>query len=225
MQDLYSDARQYISSTFGGVDMSSLSADVVRSTIEKVYEGGWSAYRADFERFMQSARETVQHLTPLQKFAKMRAKVGGSTQVFRLKLHEEVVSVEISDSLCVATVRTCKVETRRSRDRLTEIGLKRITYKKVDYTAGTQTFRVWSKPEIEQVSVPTSDDYLTWGRAWTAARVAEDTWQSENCYRPGTDTAPMDGPVRKLEISHEEAFQHETFQNPTTPPRKGARTS
>jgi hypothetical protein len=210
MSDLYDDARSYLSRHFPGVDLKDVPEDSVQACIEKLYEGGWPAYIADFERFMGRHEDMLKSVrTPLQEFARMRGLVAGSMQVFRLKLHEEVVDVSISDDLCVATIRTCKVETRRSRDRITEIGLKRITYKRA-------SDGLWQRPEVETVAVPVTDDYLTWGRAWTAARVAEDVWQQQTCYRPGTDASPMDGPIRKLEISHEEAFENETFQNPTT---------
>jgi hypothetical protein len=218
LQDLYDDARDYLTRTFG-VDLSGTPQDAVVTAIEGTYEGGWVAYQADFQRFMATVRRdgVAPVLTPLQSFSKMRAKVGGSLQIFRLKLHEEVVSVTIEDEHCSATIRTCQVETRRSRDKITHIGLKRITYNKVDYkVSDTLTVKVWSKPIIETVEMPTDADVLTWGRAWTADRVAADIWQAETCYRPGTDTAPMDGPIRKLEISHKEAFKDERFQNPTT---------
>ena len=129
-----------------------------------------------------------------------------------------VVSVDVSDDEAVAVIRTCSVETRRSRDKITSIGLKKITYRRGDYKLPDgSTRKVWTtKPVIETVSMPVNEDVLTWGRAWTADRVHEMEWQADTCYRPGTDTAPMDGPIRKLEISHKEAFKDEAFQNPTT---------
>jgi len=219
LQDLYDDARSYLSRHFG-VDLKGTPEDAVQTAVEALYEGGWTAYKLDFERFMQKASAAVAQttLTPLQRFAKMRALVGGSVQVFRLKLHEEVVNVTVSADEAVAVIRTCSVETRRSRDKITSIGLKKITYHKGDYQLPDgSTRKVWTtKPRIETVAMPVNEDVLTWGRAWTADRIAEDLWQAETCYRPGTDTSPMDGPIRKLEISHKEAFKDERFQNPTT---------
>ncbi len=219
MQNLYDDARDYLSRHFG-VDLKGTPEDAVVTAVEALYDGGWTAYRADFERFMSKARAAVASntLTPLQRFAKMRALVGGSSQVFRLKLHEEVVSVTITEDTAEAMIRTCSVEARRSRDKITSIGLKKITYRRGDYKLpGGGTIKVWSTvPTIDTVEMPVNEDVLTWGRAWTADRLADLEWQEETCYRPGTDTFPMDGPIRKLEISHEQAFADEDFQTPTT---------
>jgi hypothetical protein len=210
-----SDARDYVSKSFG-IDVQEVPDESIVVCIEQVYESGWEGYKADYERFLAPIRAAQKaHQTPIQQFAKMRAKVAGSIQVFRLKLHEEVVSVTMTDDRCEAVIRTCEVESRRSRDRLTEIGLKKITYVKMDYELpGGGSIKVWSRPVIEVVSIPTSEDILTWGRAWTAERLADLEWQTDTCFRPGTDQTPMDGPIRKLEISHEQAFAGEEFQDP-----------
>jgi hypothetical protein len=207
--DLYSDARQYLSLNFGGADMSDVSDEAVVNAVEHTFAGGWNAYRAAFAR-SQRAEATSSHLSPIGKWSKLRRIVGGTAQTFHLRPYDEVESVWIDEEECKAVIKTGRARYHHRRDVVTHTGYRLMVWKLEEYghpsiLNGLPFTKRWMLSIIE-VETADHQEFAKFGKIWDQARAEDDAWQAAECYRPGTKSTPMDGPIRALELSHKDVF-------------------
>lgn len=195
MSALEDDARSYLSRELGGLDMSAVPFEALKSCIEQSYEGGWIAYEADYHRVMSLTAPPEVELTPFQKWAKVARMIGGSPHQFHLRPHQEVVSVDMTDDEIKAVLKIARTEERSQRDIVT-YGVKLIVWH--------LTESGWSAPESIDVWTEDAQEIVRWGRVRTEDWVASQMDQYETCYRPGTKRSPMQGPAARLEITREE---------------------
>jgi len=212
---VYDDARSYLSRTLGGFDMSAFDDATIRRNIEAGFEGGWDAFKADYERFHAPERKDRGQavLTPFQQYVKLRRMVHGQERDFRLKPHEEVLAVEVTDDVARVMIKVVSLDERSRADVIVATGTKFMTFKKFGDSAHMALMGRWKQRPVD-VTVywddePTVADQHRWGRLRTPERVESDGWQLGTCYRPGTAKSPMDGYVRRMEVSWEEAFADE----------------
>jgi hypothetical protein len=192
---LEDDARSYLSRTLHGMDVSSVPFEAVVGCIESSYEGGWAAYKADYERVMQVAAKPKPVLTPFQKWVKLSRMIGGSPQFWHLRPHQEVQSVEVNDHEAKAVIKLARTKETASRD-VVQYGYKLIAWKRTD--------NGWSAPEDIEVWTEVAEEIVRWGRVRTEDWVESQKEQFETCFRPGTHKSPMQGPAARLEVSREE---------------------
>lgn len=197
MSALEDDARSYLSRQLGGIDVSEVPFEAVKSCVEKSYEGGWVAFEADFHRVMSITEKPKLPPTPFQLWAKLsRIMTWEPRTTFILRPHQEVVSVDMTDDEVKAVLRIARTEERATRDRVT-YGARLIVWKRdADGDWGrSQSIDVWTEEAEEMVR---------WGRVRTPEYVASQREQFDTCFRPGTHKSPMQGPAARLEITREE---------------------
>lgn len=207
MSDLLHDARSFVQSKMGGVDMSGIPEAAVRHAIESLYPGGWTAYEHDYRRF-HAATEAA--LTEVLSPVKRKIKTEQWTER-KLRPYDEIVKAEWTDLEVIIVLSVAEVEYGSRRDKV--ISRHLVLYK---WTRSSIT-DAWTKDSL-WVDDRVTEDHHRWGRIRDEERAESDAEQFETCYRPGTDKTPMQGWVARAELSHKQAHEDEVFQkpNPTT---------
>lgn len=192
---LEDDARSYLSRTLSGMDVSSVPFEAVVACIESSYEGGWTAYVADYNRVMQVTAKPEPVLTPFQKWAKLPSIIGGPRMRWILRPYEEVQSVDIGDDEVKAVLRIARTKERTMRDEVT-YGMRLIVWT-LDESGN------WKRESID-VWGEDAEEVVRWGRVRTEDWVESQKDQYETCYRPGTKKSPLQGPAARLGVTREE---------------------
>lgn len=104
--------------------------------------------------------------------------------------HSEIVRWNISDDKIVVLCKVQQIREGNYRDTVKQVGDRILVWNLV--SPG-----VW---EMDSPLTAWSDgcgEFVKRGRVHTSDYVAEQEWQWEYCYRPGTSRSPMDGPRRR----------------------------
>lgn len=202
---LLADVRSYLSTHFGGVDMSDLPLDSAKSCIDQVYSGGWVAYEADFRRFDATTTVVTEAYSPVKQKIIVEHHIGR-----RLKMHDEIMHFECTDTTLSFAVSFADVDYRPRRDIVKSRRIELWSFVRTDDTS----------PFIRNQFVDcgvlsASEAHVLFGAINTPDRAAAIAEQVETCYRPGTEKTPMQGWVARAEVSHKQAHANETFQRPT----------
>jgi hypothetical protein len=147
--------------------------------------------------------------TPLRTLAQMkRANLPGLRQ-FRLQPHWAVETAEFRPETGTAylVITLARVDERRSRDRITQTGLRLMTWLEVEPG-------IWELNTLDTWDEDTQHEFVRYGKIHDAATAATERWQLLNCYRPGTHNTPMAGPVAQAGMAHSEVFEGERYQTP-----------
>lgn len=197
------DARHFVASQFGGVDMSDVSPESIRVAVEKLYSGGWEGYVRDFRRFTTTTESAkVEKYSPI----KQRAIVGALIRR-PLRDYDEIIKFDFDQETGGRFVvsRPSVIDRRSRRDIITE---REITLYKFERVEGQ-----WKWDFVDMTEV-VHEEHSRYGSINTVQREADKKDQFENCYRPGTDRTPMQGWAARLELSWEQAHKDEVFQQP-----------
>jgi hypothetical protein len=188
--------------------MSGYDLNVCRALIDKTFEGGWAAYKADFDRFHQQAKAAVEEFSPMKKYAFVQMMTGK-----RLTEYDEIINVERAELTVKIVLSKATVERRSRRDIVTSRELQLWVWKRDSTDEG------FGKPDMVSFDEALLEQHHRWGAINTPERHAAIREQFETCYRPGTDKTPLPGWIARLGVSHEQAHENEAFQMP--PKRKG----
>lgn len=194
------DARSYLTGHFGGVDMSDLPLDSVKSCIDQLYTGGWVAYEADFRRFDATTTVTTEAFSPVKQKIIVEHHIGR-----RLKMHDEILSFECTDTRLAFALSFAKVDYRSRRDVITA---RRIELWVHERATADDT---WGRAQVVEMDTATDEALVLFGAINTPDRAAAIAEQVETCYRPGTEKTPMAGWVARAELSWKQAHADETF--------------
>lgn len=205
-QVLMADARAFVTSKFGGNDMSSVPVEAIRAAVEQLYDGGWVAYERDFRRFHNTV--SVVESEPFSP-VKQRAIVSAMTKR-RLGDYDDIIVFDFdqNDHATFVVSRVTVIDRRARRDIVSE---REITLYKF-----TRSPEVGWKLESVSITEPVSEIHQRFGTINTVQRERDKKDQYENCYRPGTHKSPLPGWVARLELSWDQAHADEVFPRITT---------
>jgi len=207
---LVSDARAFVSSKFGGNDMSGVPLAAIRHAVDSLYDGGWIAYERDFARFHTTTAARTEAYSPV----KQRAIVSAMTKR-RLGDYDEIVNFDLQplESAIFVVSRASVVDRRASRDIVTE---REITLWKFTCTPGVG----WSR-DFVTITEAVHEVHTRYGVINTPVRDAEKREQFETCYRPGSERTPLQGWVARLEMSWSQAHENDMPAVPVKSTQKG----
>jgi len=206
--DLHRDARRYLEVTFSGIDASDIPFETVQSTVDATFPGGWSRYASEFFAHQSRIKGASEAMSPVK--AKIRVK-----EFMRLhaSIHlgpfDEVISADFQSDRVKVVLSIATVKEYHREDRVVSRSLQLWDFTRTPEGA-------WKDIMVE-VEESTHEAHRRFGYVNTPERHASREWQESECYRPGTKSTPMDGPIRKLEMSHEEVYGKVT---PPTPSKK-----
>jgi hypothetical protein len=210
--ELRRDARRYLSVAFSGIDASDIPWNAVQHTIEATFPGGWDAYSRDFYATRRRLEGTSEALSPVK--AKIRVK-----EFMRLhaSIHlgpfDEVISADFGTDSVKIVLSIATVKEYHREDRVVSRSLQLW-----DFTIDPNgPWKDSWKARMIECEEATHEAHRRFGYINTPERNESRSWQEAECYRPGTKSTPMDGPIRKLEMSHEEVYGKVT---PPTPSKK-----
>lgn len=196
---LKADAYAFVSGQLGGNDLSELPFDAIKKAVEKLYDGGWQAFEAAFNRACGGGAKATEQWSPI----KQKAIVEAMTKI-RLSEYDEIVKFSLDQQVEATFVvsRASVIDRRARRDIITE---REITlYKFVCYPTG------WHKDSVT-ITESVNEVHHRFGSVNTVTRAADKKEQFENCYRPGTSRTPLQGWVARLELSWKQAHADEVF--------------
>jgi len=199
-------AREYLSNLFG-VDCSGLSDEKAESGIDSAYPGGWTewskgwgegavpieTYAPDLKRVVKSEPTRFQMIQSVQKMTGQAIRIGLLDEILEIKIRSEVITVGI---------KIYKVVEQASRWKVTNQGLRQLTWKKVN--------NFWIRQHDTEVWIPEGmfepREIHNFGRIQT-----DDVWHDKReqwhlCYRPGTAKSPMDGPYSLTRAGTDEYY-------------------
>lgn len=188
------DARSYIASTFGGVDMGDVPSVTIRETVDKLFPGGWVAYERDFMRFRRPAAEPANSPHNLRVTA--AALIGKRV----LGEYDEVHAFEVTDTTRKLVVSIAIVDRKTRRDIVTARRLQLWTWTR------SNPDEAWSKPDKVEMEEAVNEHHIRYGVVNTPDRAASAAEQFETCYRPGSSKAPMAGWIARAQLSWEQAY-------------------
>jgi hypothetical protein len=199
------EARRWMQSVLPGVDISGVSDDAIREYLSNAHPDGWGGFCYVQEQLAHSksghfGRDIVRAEplpdTPLRQWARV-------SERFRLRkgVLDEVMMLREEDHEVVLVLKVHETTERGRRIKVDRQGIRMMCWKRQE--AG------WWQRQDDVVSwfdKPEFDDLHLWGRIRDMERVASDEWQLTECYRPGTSRTPMDGAIRRDEMSHKDVF-------------------
>jgi hypothetical protein len=198
------EARRWMQSVLPGVDISAVSDDAIHEYLCKAHPDGWGGFCY--------AQEQLEHKlsghfgrdlpsrslpdTPLRQWARV-------SERFHLRkgVLDEVMLLREDDHEIVLVMKVHETKETGRRVKVLRQGVKMMCWKRTE--AG------WWKRQDDIESwfdKPEYDDLHLWGRVRDMERVASDEWQLSECYRPGTKMTPLDGAIRREELSHKDVF-------------------
>lgn len=119
--DLIADAQRYISRQLNGFDMSDFTTtEQLAPLVSNTYAGGWAGFVSDFEQSQQRAMRALvaRSDTPLQRWARLSRMIHAPSH-FHLRPHDEVLKVDIGETVHKTLVRRAKVRESARRDEVT----------------------------------------------------------------------------------------------------------
>lgn len=188
-------ARRELSRHLGDVDLSGMPEAGVRSGVNALILGGWQRMAEEYRRDL-AAKASAESDTPSPVQVRLiAAKWLGRRH---LREYDEVKDLQVSENRRVLVVSFAVVEHKATFDyvgaRVLQINV---------WTRNPETFD-WDLSRTEVINKTEEKHYRAHGAVNTPERDAEQREQVETCYRPGTSSAPMDGWVRRLEVSHKD---------------------
>jgi len=198
-------AREYLTRLIG-VDMSDLTAEQAEKAIDHYYPGGWpefakgwgegavpiETYAPDLKRVVKAEPTRFQMIQSVQKMTGQAIRVGLLDEILEIKIRPEVITVGI---------KIFKVVEQASRWKVTNQGLRQLTWKKVnDFWVRQHDTEVWIPEGIYETR-----EIHNFGTIQTDAVWNDKRDQFHLCYRPGTARSPMQGPHARIE---EHGFQY-----------------
>lgn len=194
---LMDEARDYLSGYLKGLPVDSIDDASVQAGVGQIYPGGWAAFRESYERAYRTSPARVSAPSPVQQWARLRARIGGHPHDFHLRPHTDVLQVKIGDDVCMAALRIAEFTEGPRRDVVHRYGIKIMTWTRGMYSFGrAKSVIMW---EDEAPS-----EFARWGSVNTPERHEDKMDQYETCYRPGTEKRPMQGPAARLGVTREE---------------------
>lgn len=178
-----------------------LTDQFVREFLDKALLGGWAQFVNEYRaRIREELRKTAAP-SPIMLKARAEYLLGR-----RLGDYDKIISANLNGDLKrTLSISFATVEQRSRFDRVTARTLAMYVWTR-ESTEGK-----WKMDFIEIEEDADEKHYHNPGAVMTADRAAAMREQVELCYRPGTSRAPMDGWVRRLEVSWKEAHAGETF--------------
>jgi hypothetical protein len=198
------EARRWMQSVLPGVDISAVSDEAIHDYLCKAHPDGWGGFCYAIEQREHAksghfGRDIVRDNlpdTPLRQWARISARFN-----LRKGILDEVMMLREEDHEIVLAMKVHEtVETGR-RIKITRQGIRIRCWKRTDdgWWREQSPLESWfDRPEY--------DESHLWGRIRDMERVASDEWQLSECYRPGTAKTPMDGAIRRDEMSHSDVF-------------------
>lgn len=198
--DLQADARRYASRLFGDMDTSDLPFDKVRAMIDFSFVGGWDAYVRDFHRSVAAIKGHTEVESPVKRKLRVKGFLWNHAKL-RLGPFDEVIAFEQLPTVTKIVLSIAEVTEYHREDRVKSRTTRVFVFNKTDDGK-------WKRDEKLNISFTESvqEAHRRFGYVYTPERAADQEWQQSECYRPGTKSSPMDGAIRKLEMSHEDAF-------------------
>lgn len=199
------EARAWVQRQLSGVDISILSDDAIREYLSNAHPDGWGGFCYSLEQREHSRAGhfgRIEHPrdlpdTPLRQWNRFAARFN-----LRKGILDEVMMTRELDTEMVLILKVHETKETGRRVKVLRQGIRIMAWKRADSNDW------WHRQDdIESwFDRPGYDDLHLWGRIRDMERVASDEWQLSECYRPGTKSTPMDGAVRRLELSHKDVF-------------------
>ena len=181
-------AKRYVSDYFGS-DCSHLSDRQAFDFVAENYIGGLSAFKWDYRPSSELAYEMPTKSEPqtIPERIALALRTVGRKQL-RLGQLDKVISVQVTDDKVLLAVECYEVTEYTFRWKVTKKGLRITGWEKIDaswkpikpITSWDDDFEPYEV--ASQYSVP-----------MTEARLTDKLEQASDCWRPGTDSHPLDG--------------------------------
>lgn len=181
-------AKRYISDYFN-VDCSHLPDRKVFDFIESQYIGGLSAFKWDYRSSSELAYEVPTKSEPQtipEKIALALRTVG--RKHLRLGRLDEVISVQITDDKVLFAIECYEVTEHTFRWKVNKKGIRITGWEKTDFNwKPIKPTTSWDD-DFEPYEVSSQYSNLM-----TEDRLTDKLEQASDCWRPGTDSHPLDG--------------------------------
>jgi len=200
------EARAWVQTLLPGVDISPLTDETIHDYLVTHHPDGWGGFcyaqeQREHEKAGHFGREVALNRelpdTPLRQWARI-------SQRFHLRkgVLDEVMMMREEPNEIVVVLKVFETLERGRRLKVERQGIRIMCWKRKPdsgYWKRQEDLESWfDQPEFDSLHI--------WGRIRDMERVASDEWQLSECYRPGTAASPMDGAVRRLEMSHKDMF-------------------